>query len=139
MKSVCGLALNLKEPKINSGNSSGARNVERRLWNIVWDTNVPQKIRIFASRDASNSLAVQVKRVKHYQAILAACSICGIEDDCVFHELVSCPKVRAFHMALKEVWNIPTEDIFNYSGPDWFLILLDQLNSPVCDQTILMF
>ena len=63
MKSVYRLALNLQESKVDPGNSSGATNGERRLWNIIWKANVPQKIGIFAWRAASNSLAVQVNRV----------------------------------------------------------------------------
>ena len=139
MKSVYRLALNLQESKVDPGNSSGATNGERRLCNIIWKANVPQKIRIFAWRAASNSLAVQVNRVKHHQAILGMCSICGIEDECIFHALVNFPKAHAFRMALKQMWNLPTEEILKYSGPDWFLILLDQLNSHMREQTIFMF
>ena len=68
---------------------------------------------MFAWRAASNSLAVQVNRVKHHQATLGTCSICGVEDECVFHALVCCPKVCAFRMGLREVWNLPDEDILN--------------------------
>ena len=139
VKSAYRLALNLKEPRIDSGNSSDAINGDRRLWNIIWNANVPQKIRIFAWRAASNSLAVQLNRVKHHQTTLGTCSICGIDDECIFHALVICPKARAFRMALKEVWKLPAEETFKYSGPDWFLILLDQLTTPVREQTIFMF
>jgi hypothetical protein len=139
VKGVYRLALNLRESKVDPGNSSGATNGERRLWNIIWKAIVPQKIRIFAWRATSNSLAVQDNRVKHHQAILGTCSICGIEDECIFHALVSCPKARAFRMALKEVWNLPAEETFKFSGPDWFLILLDQLNPTVREQTLFMF
>ena len=47
VKSAYRLELNLKDLKIDLGNSSGA-NGDRRLWNIIWNANVPQKIRIFA-------------------------------------------------------------------------------------------
>lgn len=139
VKSACRLALILKQSQGEVGNSSSAMNGERRLWNIIWKANVPQKIRIFAWKAASNSLAVQVNRVKHHQTIQGTCSICGIEDECIFHALVNCPKARAFRMALKEVWNLPAEEILKYSGPDWFLILLDQLSSHMREQTIFMF
>lgn len=42
-------------------------------------------------------------------------------------------------MALREVWDISGEDVFNFSDLDWLLILLDQLSSPVHEQVILIF
>ena len=139
VKSVYRLALSLKQSIGDSRNSSNVVNGERRLWDIIWKANVPKKIIIFAWRASSNSLVVQVNRVKHHQTILRTCSINGIEDECIFHALVNCPKTRAFRMALKEVWNLPAKDIIKYFGPDWFLILLDQLNLRMRDQTIFMF
>ena len=124
VKSAYRLALNLKNNKSETGSSSDATNGERRLWNIIWKAQVPQKIRIFAWRAATNSLAVQVNRVKHHQTTIGLCSICGVEDECVFHALVRCPKVWALRMAVREVWNLPDDEIFNFSGPDWLLILL---------------
>ena len=118
VKSSYRVVMNIKDSMIELGSSRGVANGGRRLWNIIWKANVPQKIRIFAWRAASNSLAVQVNRVKHHQVILGTCSICGVEDECVFHALVCCPKVRAFRMGLREVWNLPDEDILNCSGPD---------------------
>ncbi|KAI5012499.1 hypothetical protein ZWY2020_024765 [Hordeum vulgare] len=82
---------------------------------------------------------VQVNRVKHHQITLGICTICGLEDQCTFHALVSCPKVRVFRLALRKVWNLPAEEMFKNMGLDWFLILLDQLNSPTREQTIFMF
>ena len=43
VKSAYRLALNLKEPRSVSGNSSDAINGDRRLWNIIWNANVPPK------------------------------------------------------------------------------------------------
>ena len=85
---------------------------------------------------ASNSLVVQVNRVKHHQATLRTCTICGIEDECTFHTLVSCPKARALCLALRKVWNLPAEVLFKNTGSDWFLILPDQLSPTVREQTI---
>ena len=56
VKSAYRLALNLKNNKSETGSSSDAVNGERRLWNIIWKAQVPQKIRIFAWRAATISL-----------------------------------------------------------------------------------
>ncbi|VAH50600.1 unnamed protein product [Triticum turgidum subsp. durum] len=124
---------------IELGSSSGAANGERRLWNIIWKARVPQKIRIFAWRAATQSLAVQVNRVKHHQTTIGLCSICGVEDESVFHALVSCPKARALRLAVREVWNLLDEVVFNFTGPNWLLVLLDQVRPPVHEQIIFMF
>ena len=84
-------------------------------------------------------MAVQVNRVKHHQTTIGLCSICGVEDESVFHALVSCPKARALRLAVREVWNLPDEVVFNFTGPDWLLVLLDQVRPPVREQIIFMF
>ena len=88
VKSAYKLALMLKEQKEDEGQYNEATLGERKIWDIIWKANVPQKIRIFAWRAATNSLAVQVNRVAHHQATLSTCSICGVEDENTFHALV---------------------------------------------------
>ena len=139
VKSVYRLALNLMDSKVNLWNSTVAANGEGRSEILFGRLMSLRRLETFAWRAASNSLAVQLNRVKHHQTTLGTCSICGIDDECIFHALVVCPKARAFRMALKEVWKLPAEETFKYSGPDWFLILLDQLTTPVREQTIFMF
>ena len=119
--------------------SSSGTDGERKLWNVIWKANVPQKIQLFAWRASSNSLAVQLNRIKHHQETSGRCSICGLEDESIFHALVSCPKARALCMELRGLWNMPREEVFNCSGPDWLLILLDQLSHPVREQILFMF
>ena len=35
------------------------------------------------------------------------CTICGVEEESIFHALVTCPKECAFRFAMRDVWNIP--------------------------------
>ncbi|XBH99224.1 hypothetical protein VPH35_128610 [Triticum aestivum] len=67
------------------------------------------------------------------------CTICGVEEESIFHALVTCPKTCAFRFAIRDVWNILGEEFFRCTGPDWFLILLDQLGSPVREQVLFIF
>ncbi|XBH84849.1 hypothetical protein VPH35_072919 [Triticum aestivum] len=67
------------------------------------------------------------------------CTICGVEEESIFHCLVTCPKACALRFAMRDVWNIPGEEFFRCTGPDWFLILLDQLGSPVREQVLFIF
>ena len=112
VKSVYNFAFNLKDSQDHSGQSSGELEGVRGIWDIIWKANIPQKIKIFAWRAATNSLAVQMNRVKHHQTDSCMCSICGVEDEDIFHALVSCPKARALRMAMRERWNIPDEEFF---------------------------
>ena len=68
---------------------------ERGIWGLIWKANIPQKIRIFAWRAATNSLAVQINRVKHHQTNSGMCSICGVEDEITFPSRARCSKARA--------------------------------------------
>ena len=43
VKSAYKMALNLKQSKGYSGNSSGAMNEERGLWNIIWKAKFPRE------------------------------------------------------------------------------------------------
>ena len=76
--------------------SSSVINEERRLWDVIWKAKVPQKIRIFAWRAATNSLAVQVNSVNLHQTVLGLCTICGVQDESIFHALVTCPEGACF-------------------------------------------
>ena len=102
VKSAYNLAIKLKDSQDKLGQSSGDPCGERRLWNLIWKANIPQKIRIFAWRAATNSLAVQTNRVKHHQITSGMCSICGVEDENTFHALITCSKARALRLALRE-------------------------------------
>ena len=119
VKRACKLASNLKDCSEEIGFSSSTVNEERRMWDVIWKAKVPQKIRIFAWRAATNSLAVQVNRVNHHQTVLGLCTICGVQDESIFHALVTCPKARTFPFRHGEAWNIPGEGFFIFMGPDW--------------------
>ena len=39
---------------------------------------------------------------------------------------------------MREHWDLPEEDLFRFTGPDWLLILLDRCSAPVRDQVKLV-
>ena len=67
------------------------------------------------------------------------CTICGVDGKHIFHALVTCPMDRALRMAMRDILKIPGEEIFNCSGLNWLLILLDQLSLPLCGEIIFIF
>ena len=62
-----------------------------------------------------------------------------VEDEDIFHALVSCSKARALRMAVRERWNISDEEFFKCTGPDWLLILLAQLGLRQREQILFLF
>lgn len=134
VKNAYKLAMDLKDRKEDLGEYSGTVNGERRLWDIICNAGVSQKIRIFVWRATSNILTVQVNRVSYQQTNSGMCSICGLKDKSTFHALVTCSKARAQRMAMRDVLNIHGEEFFNFSGLYRLLILLDQLSTLMREQ-----
>jgi hypothetical protein len=42
--------------------------------------------------------------------------------------MVACTKARALRFKMREVWSLPDEEEFKFTGPDWLLILLANSN-----------
>lgn len=104
----------------------------------IWSANVPQKVRIFAWRLASEGLATQLN--KHRRRIIKnpACEICGAPAKDGFHANVACTKSIALRAELRKCWRLPPEEEFVQSGPDWLLLLLDHTDSHTRSLTHLM-
>jgi hypothetical protein len=96
------------------------------MWKLIWNTNVPPKIKVFGWKLATNSLGVQDHCCKRNMDILPTCSICGMEPETAHHAMTNCTKAIALRNKLKEDWELPTEKSLRYSGQDWVLILLSQ-------------
>jgi hypothetical protein len=60
--------------------------------------------------------------------MVATCSICGMTDETRHHAMVVCPKAKALRQRLREDWVLPQEDKLKYTGNDWVLVLLSQLD-----------
>lgn len=67
----------------------------------------------FSWHAPSNNPAFKVKRVMHHQATLGMCSVCGMEDENMFHALVTCPKARASYGVKGSVEN-SEQRVFQY-------------------------
>ena len=63
-----------------------------------------------------------------YRAIkppLAHALICGVEDESIFDMLVIFAKAYALRMTMREIWDLPREEDFQYTKADWLQLLLD--------------
>jgi hypothetical protein len=57
------------------------------------------------------------------------CAICrmGVEDD--HHALIDCTLARALRHELRNVWSLPSEEVFMVNGKEWLLHLLSNTSS----------
>lgn len=110
------------------GSSSCDPNGDRKLWNIIWEVNVPTKIRVFAWRLATNSLAVQEERSRRIKKTMPVCTVCGCGSESAYHAVMVCPKALGLGQRMRQDGNLPDEAKLRYSGRDWVLVLLDSVN-----------
>jgi hypothetical protein len=125
---------------IREGNGEGTSNNpngERKIWGNIWKAPVPNKVRVFSWRLASDNLPTQRNKWRRTLEIQNTCPICGngIEDS--FHATVECTKAKALRHKMRDYWQLPSEKKFSRTGKDWLLVLLDNTNKRM-HQAILM-
>ena len=47
----------------------------------------------------------------------------ALEPENDHHAMVWCTKAVALRHALRQVWDLPEESLFIYTGPEWMLVL----------------
>lgn len=55
----------------------------------------------------------------------STCGICGNSDEDEYHAVVACTKSRALRHSMRDLWSLPDEKSFWYTGDDWLQVLLD--------------
>jgi hypothetical protein len=138
VKSAYRLAHDLQEKNGGEGSSSKQPG-ERYLWNLIWKTKVQPKIRVFGWKLATNSLGVQSLRHRRKMDILPTCSICGTESEDSFHAMISCTKPSALRQKMREDWDLLQENAFRFTGNDWALTLLGQVDEFIRAKLLLLW
>jgi hypothetical protein len=64
---------------LSRGQSSSEPNGERKIWKLIWQAKVPQKLRVFAWKVATSTLAVRVGLQRRITTVDPMCPICGNE------------------------------------------------------------
>ena len=71
-------------------------------------------------------------KLRHYLISDATCLICCMEP-------VQGTKATALRHALRQSWKVPDELSFNYTGPDWVIVLLNKVDKDIREKLMLLF
>ncbi|PNT74837.1 hypothetical protein BRADI_1g22902v3 [Brachypodium distachyon] len=109
VKSAYMLALDLSMGEGN-GSSSSSPDGNRKIWDVIWRCNVPPKVRVFAWKLTTSSLAVQANRCKRIKNTKPTCEICGMGDETGYHAVMACPKARDLRQP-QGIWRPPAPNL----------------------------
>jgi hypothetical protein len=132
------LAMSLDDANRDQPGCSARADGSRPVFKCIWSANVPPKVRVFAWRLAREGLATQTNRKCRGLEREALCQICGSEDESGYHAVVRCSRATALRYELRNIWHLPEERRFSYTGPDWLLHLLASLDKDTRDKTMLI-
>lgn len=90
-------------------------------WNLVWNSNIPQKIKVFVWRALKSGIAAKSLLKLRGLCDDATCPMCGDKEESVLHLLVTCTEVR-------KIWyysplRLTVADVICPSLFDWVLAL----------------
>jgi hypothetical protein len=138
VRSAYKLAMDLKSRNNETGMSNKNAG-ERYMWNLIWKAHVPPKVKVFGWKLATDTLGVQAHRCKRNMDQIPTCQICGMELETSHHAMVNCTKAKALRQCIRKEWNLPDEHRFRYTGHDWMLVLLSQVNEQMRAKFLLLW
>ncbi|KAE8809896.1 hypothetical protein D1007_13494 [Hordeum vulgare] len=98
--------------RASRGASSRAPDGTRAIWKVLWGCMAPPKVRAFAWKVATNSLATAANLLRRNMGVTDTCVICGKEREDTFHALCTCPLAQCLWRDMAKTWNMPKlEDI----------------------------
>jgi hypothetical protein len=90
VRSAYRLGLQPTMDRLATGQSSSAPLGDRPAWDYIWKARVPQKIRVFSWKAATNTLTVLENVHRRISKVNPTCSICGTQVEDGHHALVTC-------------------------------------------------
>jgi hypothetical protein len=106
--------------------ASRAPDGTRAIWKALWRCPAPPKVRVFAWKLITNSLATWENKYHRNIETTDTCVLCGMESETTFHAFCRCPMARNLWNAMAEIWRLPKVDELVNNGSEWLLHLLDQ-------------
>jgi hypothetical protein len=110
----------------------------RSLYKEIWSTNLPLKVRVFAWRLAQEGLVTNNNRKRRTLMPDDTYQVCGCEGETGYHVVIRCTKAWALRQEMRHHWQLPDEEQFKYSRPDWLLHFLSSVASEVKARIVLL-
>lgn len=91
------------------------------------DCSSSKQSRVFGWRLAKDNLPTKMNKFRRKIEVDSTCSLCGTEQETGCHATVSCTKARGLRSEMRKFWDLPSEHMFRFTGPDWLLLLLSNI------------
>ncbi|RCV30978.1 hypothetical protein SETIT_6G139500v2 [Setaria italica] len=127
VRSTYNLALELQNLNTSTA-SSVAPEGDRRLWNNVWK----------GGKLSRNALPTRRRKFVKNIELEDTCMLCGLSAETGHHATIVCPQAFNLRQGMRQHWSLPDEKMFEYTGPDWLLLLLDRCSPEQRDLTRLV-
>jgi len=138
VRSAYCLGVNLTEVEAGSISSSSNLDGTRPAWKKPWKLPVPHKVRIFAWMLIQGGLATKCNKKKRTIIQEAICDLCGKEVETEHHAVIRCNHAVSLREAMRENWDIPTENVVAFNVPEWLLLLIDRVDAEEAAQVVLV-
>jgi hypothetical protein len=136
VRSAYHLGLRFGQQAMSIGASSALPLGNKPIWKKIWKCNIPEKVRIFAWRAVSNSLATEGNKVRHHLPVSGLCRVCHAHPEDTYHAIMHCQHASTLWEAMREVWTIP-----KVSTPihiDWLEVWLLSLPLNICERVLMI-
>ena len=138
VRSAYHLGVARKEMEMGQVSSSSNTDGARPAWKKLWKIPVPHKVRIFAWKLIHGGIATKCNKKKRKISRDGICDLCGRAEESEHHAVVNCGHAASLREAMRKLWDLPSDDILTFSGPEWLLLLIDRVNMEEAAQLLLI-
>jgi hypothetical protein len=99
---------------------------------------VPPKVKVFASKAATNALATEVNKRQRNVNVTGICKICCTENEDIVHALTRCPHASSLWVTMRGIWHIPAASQLQFSSMKWMQSALNLILASMVDMFLLV-
>jgi hypothetical protein len=138
VRSAYHLAISNHVENTAGGATSSRPDGKRPIWNLIWKSPMPQKMKIFAWKVVTGALATRGNMKWRHLETIGTCRLCGITDEDSFHALITCPSATKVWDCMRDVWSLPRNEEIKNSGQEWLFDLLSSVSEEVRNMIIML-
>ena len=85
-----------------------------------------------------NGLPTKANKKARKMGENSICELCGREEEDEHHAVVRCSLATSLRAEMRKVWCLPRNQDLKYTGPDWLLALISNLDGARISQLLLL-